>query len=39
MNMRGGHRVLEMAKDAGADQKVQKYLREEVTRLIKDLKI
>ena len=39
MNMRGGHRVLEMAKDAGANQKVQKYLREEVTRLIKDLKI
>ena len=39
MNMRGGHRVLEMAKDAGADQKVQKYLREEVMRLIKDLKI
>ena len=39
MNMRGGHRVLEMAKDAGANQKVQKYLREEVMRLIKDLKI
>ena len=39
MNMRGGHRVLEMAKDAGANQKVQKYLQEEVKRLIKDLKI
>lgn len=39
MNMRNGHRVLEIAKDAGANQKVQKYLREEVTRLIKDLKI
>jgi len=39
MNMRGGHRVLEMAKDAGANQKVQKYLQEEVRRLIKDLKI
>jgi hypothetical protein len=39
LNMRGGHRVLEMAKDAGANQKVQKYLREEVMRLIKDLKI
>jgi hypothetical protein len=39
LNMRGGHKVLEMAKDAGANQKVQKYLREEVTRLIKDLKI
>ena len=39
LNMRGGHRVLEMAKDAGANQKVQKYLQEEVRRLIKDLKI
>jgi len=39
MNMKNGHRVLEIAKDAGANQKVQKYLREEVTRLIKDLKI
>ena len=39
MNMRGGHRVLDMAKDAGANQKVQKYLQEEVKRLIKDLKI
>lgn len=39
MNMKHGHKVLEIAKDAGANQKVQKYLREEVTRLIKDLKI
>lgn len=39
MNMRHGHKVLEMAKDAGASQKVQKYLQEEVKRLIKDLKI
>ena len=39
MNMRNGHRVLEIAKDAGANQKVQKYLQEEVRRLIKDLKI
>ena len=39
MNMRHGHRILEMAKDAGANQKVQKYLQEEVKRLIKDLKI
>jgi hypothetical protein len=39
MNMRGGHRVIEMARDAGANQKVQKYLQEEVKRLIKDLKI
>ena len=39
MNMRHGHRVLEVARDAGANQKVQKYLQEEVKRLIKDLKI
>ena len=39
MNMRHGHKVLEMAHDAGANQKVQKYLQEEVKRLIKDLKI
>ena len=39
LNMRGGHRVLDMAKDAGANQKVQKFLAEEVKRLIKDLKI
>jgi hypothetical protein len=28
-----------MAKEASADQKVQKYLKEQVTRLIKDLKL
>lgn len=39
LNMRHGHRVIEMAHDAGANQKVQKYLAEEVKRLIKDLKI
>jgi len=39
MNMKGGHRVLEMAKGAGKDNKVQRYLKEEVKRLIKDLKI
>ena len=39
MNMRHGHRVLEMAGEAGENQRVQKYLREQVTRLIKDLKI
>ena len=39
MNMRHGHRVLEIAGEAGKNQRVQKYLREEVTRLIKDLKI
>lgn len=39
MNMRHGHRVLDMAGEAGQDQRVQKYLKEQVTRLIKDLKI
>ena len=39
MNMRGGAKVFEMAREASADQKVQKYLKEQVTRLIKDLKI
>ena len=39
MNMRNGHRVLEMTKDANANKRVQKYLAEEVTRLIQDLKI
>jgi hypothetical protein len=39
MNMKHGHKLLEMAKDAGADKKVQRYLKDEVVRLIKDLKI
>jgi hypothetical protein len=39
MNMRHGHRVLEMVKDANANVRVQKYLAEEVKRLITDLKI
>lgn len=39
MNMRNGHRVLEMTKDANANKRVQKYLAEEVKRLIQDLKI
>jgi hypothetical protein len=39
MNMKHGHRVLDIAKDARGDKKVEKYLREEVMRLIKDLKI
>ena len=38
-NMKYGHKVLEIAKEAGTDSKVQRYLREEVKRLIKDLKI
>lgn len=39
MNMKYGHRVLEIAKEAGADDKVQRYLKQEIKRLIKDLKI
>lgn len=39
MNMRYGHRVLEMAREAGGDNKVQRYLASEVVKLIKDLKI
>jgi Prohead core protein serine protease len=39
LNMRHGHRVLEIAGEAGQNQRVQKYLKEQVTRLIKDLKI
>ena len=39
MNMKYGHAVLEMAREAGTDSKVQRYLKDEVTRLIKDLKI
>ena len=41
MNMRNGHRVLENLKGTNLDKdaKVQQYLKEEVTRLIKDLKI
>lgn len=39
MNMRHGHKVIEIARDAKDDQKVQKYLREQVTRLIRDLKL
>lgn len=39
MNMQHGHRTLDMARDVQNDQKVQKYLKEQVTRLIKDLKL
>ena len=39
MNMKYGHRVMEMARDAGKDNKVQRYLKNEITRLIKDLKV
>ena len=39
MNMRHGHKALDIAKDAQGNKKVEKYLKEEVMRLIKDLKI
>jgi hypothetical protein len=39
MNMRHGHHLMEMAKEAKSDQKVQKYLEKEVTKLIKELKL
>ena len=39
MNMKHGHKVLEIAKEVRGDKKVEKFLKEEVTRLIKELKI
>ena len=39
MNMRHGHKLLDIAKDAQGNKKVEKYLKEEVMRLINDLKI
>ena len=39
MNMKYGHRLLEVAKEAGEDNKVQKYLKHEVVKLIRELKI
>ena len=39
MNMKYGHRLLEVAKEAGENNKVQKYLKNEVVRLIRELKI
>ena len=39
MNMQYGHRVMEIAKEVGQDNKVQRYLKEEVKRLIRELKI
>ena len=39
MNMKHGHKLLDIAKDARGNKKVEKYLKEEVMRLIKDLKI
>jgi len=39
MNMKYGHRLLEIAREAGQDNKVQRYLKSEVVKLIRDLKI
>ena len=39
MNMKHGHKVLDIAREARGDKKVQSYLGEEVKRLIKELKI
>lgn len=39
MNMRGGHRVLEMTAELNEDKRVQKYVTSEVARFIKELKI
>ena len=37
LNMRGGHRMLEVAAEVRENQKAQKYLKEGILRLIKDL--
>ena len=39
MNMRHGHKLLDIARDAQGNKKVQRYLKDEMVRLIKDLKI
>ena len=39
MNMRHGHKLMDIAKEARGDKKVEKFLKEEVMRLIKDLKL
>ena len=39
MNMKHGHKVLDIAREARGNKKVQNYLGEEVKRLIKELKI
>lgn len=37
-NTKYGHKVFDLAREASGDKKVQKYLREEVLRVIKELK-
>jgi hypothetical protein len=39
LNMKGGQQLLDMYKDPGSSSKAQRYLKSEVIRLIKDLKI
>ena len=39
MNMKYGHRLLEVARESGQNNKVQRYLKDEVKKLIRDLKI
>jgi hypothetical protein len=39
LNMKHGHNVIEIARESGGDYKVQKFLKDEVTRLIKELKV
>jgi len=39
MNMTNGHKVLEVAREARGNKQVERFLKDEVTRLIKDLKI
>jgi hypothetical protein len=39
MAMKYGHKTLQIAKEAQGNKKVEKFFKEEVTRLIKDLKI
>ena len=39
MNLREGHKIMEMAREAGSNNRVERYLQNEIIRLIKDLKI
>jgi hypothetical protein len=39
LNMKGGNKILEIASEARGNNRVQKYLREGVIQLIKELKI
>jgi len=39
LNMRNGHNILQIAREANGDIRVQKYLKDEMVRLIKELKI